>query len=246
LLGSVVASIWDVYLVFVLLIIIGCIALVWTLITLKETLSLQNKLKYNFKEILYNILRDKSFWIYGGLIGIVNGVIFSYYGQAPFIFINHFNFSIVEYGLIGFIVALGSFFGAQLCKKMSSSKSNQKILSMGNILFFSGVFLFISSVIFLSFSHTLLILAILLSIFIIFLGLACMLPICLSNALVNHKNYLGFSGAILGLYYYLIVGLIIYLMSSILPSSSLLAFPLYLLFFFLVNSILIYSNKKQQ
>lgn len=242
-LGSVVASVWDVYMVFVVLIVIGCIAFFWSVFGLKETLNLQEKPKYSFKQIAKNIFADKAFWIYGGLIGVINGVIFSYYGEAPFIFIDSLKFTIVEYGCIGLVVALASFFGARHCKKLNGKKSNQQILFTGNFAFFFGIIVLLLAVLFLKFNYVILISSILFSIFIIFFGIACMLPICLSNALVNHKSNLGISGAVLGLYYYVIVGGITFLMSYF-HTSSLLVFPLFLLFWFIINSVLILLNRK--
>lgn len=242
-LGSIVASIWDVYMVFNLLIIIGSIAFLWSFFRLKETSSFSNMYQYDFKQISRSIFADRTFWIYGGLIGVVNGVIFSYYGEAPFIFIEHLKFSIIEYGCIGFIVAFASFLGARYCKRMCITKTNNHILFKGNLLFFLGSIVFLLATYYLSFSYSLLIVFLLISIFMIFFGLSCMLPICLSNALVNHKEYLGISGAVLGLYYYSMVGGILYLMSYI-QTSSLLFFPLFLLSWFIVNSILIKLNRR--
>ncbi len=99
--------------------IIGSIAFIWSLFGLKETLDVKTKTNYNFHAMGQNILKDRLFWIYGGIIGVVNGVIFSYYGEAPFIFIETLRFSIVEYGYIGFVVALASFSGARFCKSMN-------------------------------------------------------------------------------------------------------------------------------
>lgn len=243
LLGSIVTAVWNVYTVFTLLIIIGCIAFFWSLFGLKETLPSHSKSSYDFRRIAGEIRKDKAFWIYGGLIGVANGVIFSYYGEAPFIFIDYFKFSIVQYGCIGFIVALASFSGARYCKRMNVRKTNQQILFRGNSLFFFGSVVFLLSVLYLSFNYTLLMVAILVSVFVIFFGLSCMLPVCLSGALVNHKGNLGISGAVLGLYYYSVVGGITYLMSYV-HTSSLMFFPLFLLFWFITNSILIKLNGK--
>lgn len=118
LLGSIVASLWDVYMVFVVLILLGTIALFWSSFGLKETLQPNKKPQLNFKQISKKIVNDKVFWIYGGLIGILNGIIFSYYGEAPFIFMEYFKFSMIQYGCLGCIVALASFFGARLLQKI--------------------------------------------------------------------------------------------------------------------------------
>ncbi|TDS51279.1 multidrug effflux MFS transporter [Myroides indicus] len=242
-LGSIVASIWNVSMVFRLLMIIGSIAFIWSLFGLKETLNVKTKINYNFHVIGQNILKDRLFWIYGGIIGVVNGVIFSYYGEAPFIFIEMLRFSIVEYGYIGFVVALASFSGARFCKSMNKKISNYKILTTGNFVFFVGIFIFFFAVTFLEPSSVLFIIILLLAIFIIMFGLACLLPVCLSNVLLHHKNYLGIAGAFLGLYYYVVVCVITLIMSWF-HSPELYVYPLFLLFWFLVNWILMMFNRK--
>lgn len=229
--------------VFVLLIVIGGIAFLWSVFGLEETLVLQKKPQYNWKKIAKSIFTDKGFWIYGGLIGVINGIIFSYYSEAPFIFIDHFKFSIVEYGCIGFVVALACFFGSRYCKKLSGIKSNNRILFVGNFTFFFGISIFLFAALFLNLNYLVMIFTILAAIFIMFFGISCMLPICLSNALLNHKSHLGISGAVLGLYYYALVGCITWLMSYF-HTSSIIVLPLFLLFWFIVNTILIVLNRK--
>jgi len=143
----------------------------------------------------------------------------------------------IQYGCLGCIVAFASFFGARYCKRLSSSKTNQQILYKGSLIFLLGIILYILSVLFLSSHLILTITFLLISIFIIFFGLSCMLPVCLSNALINHTDHLGISGAILGLYYYSIVGIITFIMSYI-DSSFLLYYPLFLMFWFIIILLL--------
>lgn len=243
LLGSIVASIWHVSMLFKLLILIGSVALLWSASSLSETLDFESKPKYDFRKIGRNIISDRSFWILGGLIGTINGVIFSYYGEAPFVFIEQLNFSLIEYGCIGFLVAFASFCGAKFCKRISAKKSSQYVLYFGNFTFLLGILIYSLAVLLCADWTPCLVVLILLAIFVIMFGITCMLPICLSNALVHHKAYLGIAGAILGLYYYAIVGGITWV-SSYFHSSSLLVFPILLFCWFIINTGLIRLNSK--
>lgn len=54
--------------------------------------------------------------VFGLLIGGINGILFSYYAEAPFIFIEHFQISPGVYGFLGIIVALASIVGAMISK----------------------------------------------------------------------------------------------------------------------------------
>lgn len=241
--GSIIASVWDVSMVFGALVLTGIVAFTWSVLRLQETRVQGATTTYNLKAIGRNIVTDKSFWIWGGLIGVINGIIFSYYGEAPFIFIDHLHFSMVAYGCIGFVVALASFCGAWCCKRLSQSRSKQQVLYFGNFAFLTGIGIYLVAVLCLSPFHTLMIAALLLAIFVVMFGITCMLPVCLSNALVRHKGYLGIAGTVLGLYYYTLVGGITWLMSAF-HNATLLAFPLFLLLWFVINTGLILVNRE--
>lgn len=243
LLGSIIASVWDVRMVFRSLVIMGSIALLWSLTGLPETRPRSQAGRYNLKVITRTIAADRQFWLSGGLIGLANGIIFSYYGAAPFIFIDQLGFSVIAYGGIGFIIALAGFCGAQYCKRLSRKRTAQQVLYSGNFLLLSGVLSYLFAVLCLGAFQVLLTVIILLAVFLVMAGIACMLPVCLSRALVHHKAHLGISGAVLGLYYYAIVGSITWLMSCF-HDSSLLRFPLFLLFWVAVNTGLIAWKRK--
>ena len=55
---------------------------------------------------------------YGLLIGGANGVLFSYYAEAPFIFIEYFQLSPSMYGFLGIVVASASIVGAKISKRL--------------------------------------------------------------------------------------------------------------------------------
>ncbi|WP_312923675.1 multidrug effflux MFS transporter [Empedobacter brevis] len=237
LLGSVVAEIWNVSMVFKLLLLIGVLAFLWSSISLKETLNRDIKITDSYKSIVISICKDRYFWLYGTLIGTINGVIFSYYGEAPFIFIEDYHFSIIEYGCIGFIVAAACFSGANYCRKKIGLIDAKQILNKGNLFFFTGIaVLFILN--FLPLKEKVSVSFLLGGIFLMMFGLSVILPICLSNALNNHKAYLGIAGALLGLFYYCIVGGLTIIM-SMLHGTSAIAFPLFLFFCFLMNAFVI-------
>lgn len=235
--GSLVAEFYGVSNVFLTLVVIGFIALVWSFFKLEETLDIKKTAKKtSIKEALKVIQADPLFWIYGGLIGVINGIIFSYYGEAPFIFIKLLNFEIIHYGLIGFVVAIACFLGAKYCKVWSAKLSVGRVLNRGVMITFlgGGLFLLVPYV----FGSNLAIgIGLIAGIFIIMFGISLILPLCLSHALVNHKEHLGISGAFLGLYYYVLVGLITFGM-SVLHTNSFSALPLYIIALTLVLFLL--------
>lgn len=227
LLGSIIADQLGVNYVFVTLVLIGLIAFTCSYYGLNETKSIESKSTQPILSIAKRMFFDKSIWIYGSAIGIINGIIFSYYAEAPFIFVNHLEFSIIQYGGIGFFVALASFFGAIIGKYLVKRHHYLLVMQIGflTILIACGIFILIA---WLGTSTIEQAVGFITSIFLIMIGIGIALPSCLSNALLNYKDCLGISGALLGLFYYLQVGLITGCM-SFLHNGSTFTLPTYIL-----------------
>ena len=68
---------------------------------------------------------------YGLLIGGANGVLFSYYAEAPFIFIEYFQLSPSMYGFLGIVVASASIVGAKISKRLLATYKPEKIIYIG-------------------------------------------------------------------------------------------------------------------
>lgn len=243
LLGSIIAQQLGVNYVFVFLILIGFIAIISTYYGLGETMNKERK-SYNILNIAKRMLFDKNIWIYAGLIGIINGIIFSYYAEAPFIFINNLGFTIIQYGLLGLAVAIASFIGAIIGKRLVTSYHYIVVMEIGYSVMLVGLFIFLTAA-YLGLSTILSIAGFVLGIFFLMMGIGIALPSCLSNALLNYKDCLGISGAFLGLLYYLIVGFITEGMSFF-HNSSTLVLPIYLLVltFVLILLALMLKTKK--
>lgn len=226
LMGSIIAQYCGVSYVFVSLVLIGLLALVFTYTCLSETAP-QQKTKYNLRSIAKQMLTDKHIWIYASLIGIINGIIFCYYGEAPFIFINILGFSVTEYGSIGILVAVASFIGAVFGKQLVIKMHYTKVMKIGYSIMLIGLAIFLSSALFISIP-IINAMGYLLGIFLVMVGIGVALPSCLSNALIDYKHCLGISGAYLGLMYYAMVCLITGGM-SLLHTDSPLVMPIYMI-----------------
>lgn len=226
LLGSIIAENFGVSFVFVSLVLMGLMAFISSYIGLYETKTAKTKSSISILSVAKRMIGDKTIWIYGSAIGIINGIIFSYYAEAPFIFVNHLKFSIVEYGSIGFAVALASFVGALVGKRLIKRLHYKKVMQIGFTAILIACLIFIFFAHFLN-SNMLQAIGFIASIFIIMLGIGIALPSCLSNALSNYRDHLGISGALLGLLYYLQVGLITGMMSLIHTGSTFIL-PLYI------------------
>lgn len=97
LVGGLVQTYFGYQHVFSTLIVMAVLLLFYSFYRLPETFHLGNTLtKAPFWSVAKRLSFDSKVWCYGLLIGGINGLLFSYYAEAPFIFINHFGFSSVN------------------------------------------------------------------------------------------------------------------------------------------------------
>lgn len=235
LLGSIIAQYLGVDYVFVFLVLLGGFAFFSTHIGLSETMHEKDN-SQKLLSTLKSMITDKLIWIYAGSIGVINGVIFSYYAEAPFIFISSLGFTTLEYGFLGLSVAIASFVGAVLGKKLIRAYHYTIVMLTGYALMMIGSLIFLV-IAYLSLSLLISTLGFILGVFLVMVGIGVALPSCLSNALLNYKSSLGVAGAFLGLLYYLIVGIITEGI-SFLHTGSTLVLPLYFIVLSLVLSLL--------
>ncbi len=189
--------------------------------------------------VVKRIFASPTVLVYGLLIGGINGVLFSYYAEAPFIFIGHFQMTPGLYGFLGIIVALASILGAMISKRLITTHPPQQIIYIGCSVMLMGAFL-LMIVCTLPLPISMLAMSIMVTVFILLLGSGIALPNCLSLALVDFQDVIGTAGAIFSLGYYLLVSVITSGM-SLLHNESLLTMPLY----FLVLTIMMWISAKK-
>lgn len=240
LIGGFVGNYFGFRLVFLTLVLLALVLLVYTVKSLPETFDTSKRQKISLLPIVNRFLRNPKVLTYGFLIGAINGILFSYYAEAPFIFIEKFGLSASKYGSLGIVIASSSILGALLSKKLLSIKKPEWIIAFGiKIMLLGSILLLISScVTFLD--HWIQFVAILISVFITLLGTGTSLPNCLSLSLVDFQDVIGSAGAIFSLGYYLLVSLITFGM-SFLHNGALYVMPLYFIGLGLV--MLILTNK---
>lgn len=214
--------------VFLVLIIMSVSILVYTWSSLPETKRSDSPAGSNISSVVRRLITDARVWGFGFLIGATNGILFSYYAEAPFIFIQFFQMSPGRFGFFGIFVALSSILGAMLSKRMLTRLRAESILLVGTVTSLTGA-LGLTGFAFIGIQANLLHLGIMVTgVFVLLLGIGMTIPNCLSLALVHYGDVLGTAGAIFGLGYYLLVSLITTGM-SILHNGSLVTMPLYFL-----------------
>ncbi|TCP66470.1 multidrug effflux MFS transporter [Baia soyae] len=226
--GPLIGGFTDYYLglkvVFLVLVVMGIIVFCHAFLRLPETALAITEIK-PLLPIVKRMITDVRLWRYGLLIGGINGVLFSYYAEAPFIFTKYFTLTSAMYGFLGIIVAFASIAGAMLSKRLVSNTKPEKIIVRGLAIMLIGTLL-ATSVHFLPISLQMLFM--IGSVFIILFGTGTALPNCLSLALIDFQDVIGSASAIFSLGYYLFVSAIIYGM-SVFHNGTILAMPLYFL-----------------
>ncbi|HCM90865.1 MULTISPECIES: multidrug effflux MFS transporter [Vagococcus] len=237
LIGGFVGNYFGFRMVFLTLVLMSLILLAYTFVGLPETFDVSTRQKVALWPIFVRLIKNPKVLTYGFLIGVINGVLFSYYAEAPFIFIEKFGLSASLYGFLGIVIAGASIVGALLSKKLLKIKKAESIILLGIKIMLIGsscLLLATYSSVFPKWGQFGLIL---LSIFITLLGTGTALPNCLSLALVDFKDVVGSAGAIFSLGYYLLVSLITFGMSH-LHNGSLIIMPLYFIFLGIMMLIL--------
>ncbi|MGA3272423.1 multidrug effflux MFS transporter [Lactiplantibacillus pentosus] len=172
--------------------------------------------------IVSRLLHDPVVWCYGLLISGINGILFSYYAEAPFIFETYFGFSAVQYGSLGLVLATASLLGALLVNWLVNYWSPMQVALSGlGLSLVATVGLVMSAV----GNH---IIGMLIGIFLAFLGLNITLPNALNRALIGYETVMGSASGWFSLGYYLLVSVLTYLMSWF-HNGSIVALPVYML-----------------
>ncbi len=225
--------------VFFVLVVMSIGLFIYAFARLPETTQPATRQRIAIWPVVKRIFASPTVLVYGLLIGGINGVLFSYYAEAPFIFIGHFQMTPGLYGFLGIIVALASILGAMISKRLIATHPPQQIIYIGCSVMLMGAFL-LMIVCTLPLPISMLAMSMMVTVFILLLGSGIALPNCLSLALVDFQDVIGTAGAIFSLGYYLLVSVITSGM-SLLHNESLLTMPLY---FLVLTSMMWFSAKK--
>lgn len=213
--------------VFIVLVVMSGAIFIYTFVSLPET-KVTAATKIHTLAVAKRLVADRRIWAFGFLIGATNGILFSYYAEAPFIFIEFFQMKPGLFGFLGIFVAMASIFGAMLSKKLLTRLQAERIILIGSMVTTLGAACLMGLAL-CKMAPSMPFLALMVAcIFILLLGIGMAIPNCLSLALIHYKDVLGTAGAIFGLGYYLVVSLITSGMSY-LHNGSLLTMPMYFL-----------------
>ncbi|ETY74321.1 multidrug effflux MFS transporter [Lactiplantibacillus fabifermentans] len=157
--------------------------------------------------IIRQLLTDRVVWSYGILIGGINGCLFSYYAEAPFIFETHFGYTASQYGWLGLVMAAASLLGAVTVNALLAHSTPRQLILGGLILSLVAA----GGMAVAANCNTAI--GMLGGIFVFFYGLNIVLPNALNRALNGYEVVMGSASGWFSLGYYLLVSALTYLMS---------------------------------
>ncbi|QBM23414.1 MFS transporter [Citrobacter arsenatis] len=185
--------------VFVALVLLALLLLILTAAVLPETRP-EHTLTPELAALLSRMVRDSELWKNAMLVALLNTMLFSYYSLAPFLF-GQLGWNARAFGWTGALLAFAS---------LSGSLLNRKLLTAGltpeQLVRYACTLAALSGLVAWWLQHCALIL---LPVFGVVLAYGIAIPNVLSQALRHYRAQAGTAGALFGLSYYLLLGMML-------------------------------------
>ncbi|MGQ3887958.1 multidrug effflux MFS transporter [Legionella sp. CNM-1927-20] len=194
---------------FTFLALLGSFLFIYAYMNLPETYQYRtsatsaNSLK--LMPLFLHMLKDKHVMASAFLVGGFNGILFSYYSEAPYLFINLLGMASEHYGMLGMFMATGVALGSFLSHRVSqrcSALNLTRLATLANLIVMAVCFTLVRINIINTYNlqQSVLLIMPCMMLFYVCFGLA--IPNILSKALVNYQENIGAAGSIPGLIYY--------------------------------------------
>lgn len=215
---------------FWVLAILSVILAIWSFLSLPETRPEHiSRLSMNkISDLFIEMIKSRALWGYTLLIGATNGILFGFYQEAPFVFIEQLEIKPSHYGFFGLLIAAATVLAARVSYRQSTRFSPQSIIQCGAVCVLLGGFLFTFTVLAGIFDFKTMGVAIaIVTLFSIFFGIGLIIPNSLSHALKPFQSAAGTAGSIFGGCYYCLIAGFTWIM-SMLHNGTALPLPLYI------------------
>ncbi|REC47703.1 MFS transporter [Chryseobacterium pennipullorum] len=198
--GSLLASTTGHQGIFITLCLLAVLFLLFSRKRISETSSHKKEMNFGtLWNLLKRMLKDHSIVKCCLLIMSFNVLLFSYYALAPFIFKEN-HYSSYAFGYSSILLAAGTFAGAKLNRFLLLKNLPPDILVKAGTLVACIASIFVWILIHRGIYF-------LIPYFFIVIAFSISIPNILSTALINYKNETGSAGALLGLIYYVLIGM---------------------------------------
>jgi Bcr/CflA subfamily drug resistance transporter len=229
-LGGFISEFWGWRANFWVLVVFAVVLFIWSFRSLPETrpahivrLSLAQ-----VGDLAMTMLKSRVLWGHVILIASTNGILFGFYQEAPFVFIDQLGLRPSLYGGLGVLIAAATIVAARFSYCQNGSHLPETIIRLGTGCVLLGS-VFFTVVVYLGL-FKLDIIGIVLALpalFAIFFGMGLIIPNSLSIALKPYQMAAGTAGSIFGFLYYCIIAGDTWLM-SVLHDGTALPLPLYI------------------
>lgn len=213
------------------LFVLGLLLLSYVFYRLPET-NLNKQKKGGMRALALQMLHDKHIWGSTLIVGAINGMMFSFYAEAPFIFIDILGLSSGSYGLLGIVIAVGTALGGLSFRILTTRISQHRLCFCGLsfMIIANLAFIAVTSCFSLkTWGLPLAITSIMAPMFVLaFVGTGIFIPQILANALQHYHEKIGRAGALFGLSYYILIALFTAIMAY-LHNGTINILPRYLL-----------------
>lgn len=244
--GSQLSYAFSPHVNFWFLFVLGMMLLFTSSAKLSETMP--TMAKTDILPLLKRMIRDPFILFISFFIAAHNGILFGLHAEAPFILIDILHMSPSNYGLIGLILGSSVFIGSNINTRLLRRYSPFALNAVGTtLMFFSFALLVAILPLFSALNPSVALTVFLVLVGVSIVGMGISLPNCLSVALKDYRHAAGSAGAILGLIYYVMIGGLMAIMSTI-HNGTIWPMPIYFLILsaLLVAGSLVLSRREAQ
>jgi predicted MFS family arabinose efflux permease len=196
---------------FMFLTVLGMFLIGYCFLRLPETLGKLGPIvpttSSSMIKLAKRMVTDHTILYHVALVGISNGIIFSYYGEAPFLFIEVLRLTPTQYGFLGGLIAASTLIASAISRHLTHVNATQKSAAIGIGLVTAGSTGLAVAAHFgwMTPENPWVWITVLVPIVVTFIGIWVIVPFSLSHALAAYQTQLGGAGSIFGFLYYLAI-----------------------------------------
>ncbi|MFN7662213.1 MAG: multidrug effflux MFS transporter [Alphaproteobacteria bacterium] len=198
---------------------------------LPETYSPPSGESGQFIALFRSMVLDKTLMMRALFVGMLLGIMFSYYSEGSFYLIELLNLSPKVYGASFVLLALSGTTGALWARRLHNTLKNDQIIERGLILFWGGTIVFLMGIgicSLLNMGYCYFIGVTLVSMMVLCFSCSMIIPSTMSIALEKYEYATGTASSFFGFLYYAIVSVATFLM-GVIHDGTLIVMPIYFL-----------------
>lgn len=242
LLGGDIAQYFHWSDIFLFLMLFAIIVMMLVVFKLPETHTNRVKSQFSFTQIFMIMTRDKNVVAFCLVVGLCNGLYFSYFAEGSFYLIKLLGLTPMQFGQTFVFIAISVMMGGLLSKKLQNTMPSPKIMQIGIYIMLSATTLFsiiaIINYAFIPLGNEWLIRATIACMMISSFGSCITTGNALASALVRYTQYTGTASSIFGFGYYFFTAIVTFGMGFV-HNGSLLTMPFY---FLMLGGLLVSIN----